>query len=144
MPDEIEVRLAVLMAGAVPLYLLDNDDAHLAEALDVPARTLVYHSNSDYVLRFFFRPGQAFESIKFSWPFATSRAALGRRGIAQVAGQRDVYHTGLGHKNYWRDSNMAGDIADALSALPGPIGEPLIQSRFASPQRYPQPRPLSG
>jgi alpha/beta hydrolase family protein DUF900 len=136
---DLEIRLAVLMAGAVPLFLL-TDRAPLASAMEVPSRTLVYHSKRDRALGFVFRLGQAWESTKPMLPFSGARAALGRRGISEIPGRREVYHTGLGHSDYWTNEHIASDIRAALAAYPGPSDRPLIQSRFAAHAGRIQPR----
>jgi pimeloyl-ACP methyl ester carboxylesterase len=129
-PGVLDIRLVVLMAAAVPLYMVAKGGP-LHRALDMPRRVIIYHSKRDRALGLVFRAGQSFESVAPSWPLSTTRRALGRQGIAPEDGRRDVYQTGLGHRQYWTHRHVASDIDDALKALPGPPVGPLIRSRFA-------------
>lgn len=138
---ELEIRMAVLMAGAVPLTLL-HDRGPLAAALDVPRRVVIYHSKRDRALGSVFRLGQVYESIRPFLPFTRSRQALGRRGIAEVLGRREVYHTGIGHGDYWPSQDISIDIAALLDAWPGHSDRRLIQSRFSSLAHSPKRRSI--
>ena len=104
---QISIPLAILMAPAVPRYLV-LPGGHLKTALRIPDRILLYRSLNDSVLQFVFRPGQALERpFPEGWPLST-RTALGRHGmgLTRPPNVTEIEAT-CGHGGYWPDPDIA-------------------------------------
>jgi len=110
----ISVPLVVLMAAAVPRYLV-RQGAPLARAIRLPDRVIVHKSKADVVLAGAFRPGQLLEWSRWHGLNLSARAAIGRQGcganapgnVHEILGER-------GHSDYWPDEAIAGGVIDHL------------------------------
>lgn len=109
----LRLRLLVLMAAAVPLYLI-QEGRPLAKALRQADRLRNYRSRKDKVLKWAFRTGQMLERpFPYGWGFS-SRGALGRLGSG---GSIEDIETDHGHSGYWSDGRIAQDLVRDLAEL---------------------------
>ncbi len=116
--DKISVRLAVLMAAAVPFFEVRRN-GDLRTAIETPARVLLYRSEYDGVLGAIFRAGQTVERPWLHVWRRSDRNALGRNGWKNCAHEkpRTVTEivTGNDHSEYWADGNIPDDIASEFN-----------------------------
>lgn len=140
----LRLRLLVLMAAAVPVYLV-QEGRPLAKALGQAERLRNYRSRKDKVLKWAFRTGQMLERpFPYGWGFST-RGALGRLGHGARGSIEDI-ETDHGHSGYWSDSRIARDLARDLGELQpdmilsGGPAEPTLPATKAPEIR----RPLQG
>lgn len=113
----VNVRLVVLMAPAVPLYLVDARKP-LGRALGKGECTLVYWSAFDSALGLIFRFGQGWKSDRPSWPFAKRRSSLGKVGAPDR--QRVMFRqTELEHSEYWASGRIASEVGREFEKLYG-------------------------
>jgi len=135
-----ELPLVVLMAAAVPQYLVTGDGQFTEMIAELP-KLWVLHSQRDTVLSRFFRPGQFFERAPFPDFRFSVRGALGRKGmpgndrISVLKGTWD-------HSDYWPDRDVAEAVDSELSnrwperqafaMLTRKVWERPVQPRLAS------------
>ncbi|MDH7975673.1 alpha/beta fold hydrolase [Sphingomonas sp. AR_OL41] len=113
---DAELPLTVLMAAAVPEYMVKGTDSLASVVSQLPELWVLY-SRSDTVLRRFFRPGQVFERASFPSFNLSARRALGRRGMA-ATDRIKVLQGEWDHSDYWVDRDVARAVDTALSDAP--------------------------
>ena len=109
----IRLQLLVLMAAAVPKYLLLPRKRYDLSRLG-SQKTIVYFSSKDDVLKWVFRAGQS-TSMTSPRTAVFDRGALGREGLGDLVSDKLVnerkYH---GHGGYWTDSEIAWRVTQEL------------------------------
>lgn len=128
----LSIRLVVLMAAAVPVYLL-RPNRELRDGLEASDRVLVYYSAEDKVLSTAFRPGQSVEvPFPYGW-VAKERHALGRFGLSRdVPRNVEQIQTNHDHGGYWPDDEIAQRVAMELDdgIVKGDLFRPLQLRRL--------------
>lgn len=111
----ISVPLTILMAAAVPRYLVMMRGRDLRPALEVPEKVLNYYSKKDRVLQFAFRGGQLLERPFPAGFNIATRSAIGRSGLglARPTNVEEEPKT-HGHGGYWSDKDIAAAAAKGL------------------------------
>jgi hypothetical protein len=132
----IQVKLVVLMAAAIPNYLL-VPGGERKEAFESPEDVRVHWSTRDVVLLGAFPLGQFFESDEPHMPFSGSRSALGRTGTSQAMRLENERH---GHGKYWTNRTISRSVAKALEKFhPERVG--IARIARVAPSERPQPAP---
>jgi esterase/lipase superfamily enzyme len=134
----IRLQLLVLMAAAVPKYLLLPRQRYDLSRLG-SQKTIVYFSSKDDVLKWVFRVGQA-TSMTNPLNAWVDRAALGREGLGGLLSDKVIderkYH---GHGGYWSDREIAWRITQELD------GARNVRSRrLVAPRRLNVEREIAG
>ncbi|WP_181174810.1 alpha/beta hydrolase [Mesorhizobium sp. B2-8-9] len=139
----IQVKLVVLMAPAVPNYLVGEVGERKA-ALKFAERVRVRRSTRDLVLAAAFPAGQIFESDEPRIPFSGQRSALGRTGPLTGDLTEDEGH---GHGKYWTSATIPASVARDLAdfhpeRVAGAAQERALPAPRRSPERAVQTRSL--
>jgi predicted alpha/beta hydrolase family esterase len=145
----ISVPLTVLMAAAVPRYLVLRE-AKLRPALEIPKRVMIYHSKNDRTLTYAFRLGQVLERSRTAGWNSEIRSAIGHAGMGfdrpQNVYQKRVKHN---HGGYWLDGKIAKKTSRSLRFRPVARPTPRVElfprispSRRACRGRRLQSRPI--
>jgi hypothetical protein len=95
----IRVSGICLMAAAVPTFMVDPG-ASLRSAAEFSRKHYILYSPADFVLHWFFRPGEFGAALGRRWP-----EAVGRFGNPRELWDRrveNVVNTGLNHGDYYR------------------------------------------
>lgn len=130
------VRRVVLMAGAVPTFMLEPADPRpLRAAYDaiVTAGGLSLYSGADKVLSQAFPPGQTLGDDEGFLPIALGHAFLAGPAAPATLGQREI--PGADHSDYWgwkeatRDLGREAGLAVREFLGLGPIPERLPPAR---------------
>ena len=108
------VRLAALMAAAVPVALVGPWGYLGGAARRAGLQALIFHSSYDMVLGFAFPPGQ-FLAFKLGIETAVYRRALGLDGAPGLPATQQPM-VGYGHSYYWPSWSVAQDVAKSLGA----------------------------
>lgn len=116
MPARPNIRRVVLMAAAVPDYMVAPNGS-LAQAVAQAESVLVLHSTSDTVLHYAFPPGQTMAGAGEG----LLPTALGRRGPpAGMPGDvLDFAIKGAGHGDYW--GHMGDDVSATEDQIRGVV-----------------------
>jgi Alpha/beta hydrolase of unknown function (DUF900) len=134
----IRLQLVVLMAAAVPKYLLLSGQRYDIARLGAH-RTLVYFSDEDDVLKYVFRAGQ-FASATNPLNLLFGRGALGREGLGSLRSDnvhdKRTYH---GHGGYWPDREIAWQVTAELDGV-----RAVRSRRMVVPRRLDGHRETSG
>ena len=130
----IQVKLVVLMAAAIPNYLL-GERGERKEAFESPEDVRVHWSTRDVVLMGAFPIGQLFESDQPHLPFSGSRSALGRTGMALSEPLENERH---GHGKYWTSRKISRSVAKALEKF-HPEHAGIARIARAAPPERPEP-----
>lgn len=109
------IRLAALMAGAVPVELVGRRGSLRSGAQRPGLRTTVYHSTYDMVLRVAFPLGQriAYRRGVEARPY---KRAIGLEGAPENFATDQQPMVGYGHGFYWPSPTMARYVATSLGA----------------------------
>lgn len=116
----VRIRLLVLMAAAVPIFLVQRRGLFALDKLNTD-RIKIFFSRQDSILQGFFRPGQRLE-MAGPGTLIFNRHALGRKGLGRAIRafsrskevQVEEHETVLGHGDYWRDDTVAWKVATEL------------------------------
>jgi hypothetical protein len=111
----VSVPLTILMAAAVPRYLVMMKGRDLRPALEVPKKVIIFYSKKDRVLQLAFRAGQLLERPFPAGFNIATRSAIGRAGLGlgkptNVEEEPKTH----GHGGYWSDKDIAGVAAKGL------------------------------
>jgi hypothetical protein len=130
MPAHPHVRRVVLMAAAVPDYMVAPHGS-LAQAVAKAESVLVLHSTSDVVLHYAFPPGQTMAGAGEGF----LPTALGRFGPpAGMPGDvLDFPIEGAGHGDYWgyRDGDMSAEQDRIRGVVAGHVAASLRLGQIA-------------
>jgi len=147
------VRRVVLMAGAVPTFMLEPTYTHrLRAAYDamVAAGGLSLYSGADKVLSQAFPAGQTLGDDEGFFPTALGHEYLGGPAAPATLGQREI--PGADHSDYWgwkestrdlgREANAVvreflglGPIPERIRPWRAPVERGAVEERAGTPER---------
>jgi Alpha/beta hydrolase of unknown function (DUF900) len=137
----VKLELLVLMAAAVPLYLVRPRKRFSLFRSGI-GTVLIYYSRCDKILQLAFRPGQFSASTDPRNRFF-DRAALGRQGLGSVIPANvEQIQVSNGHSEYWSDQSIRERVMLELSGMVRPVRGRSLPSRSLSSGRVLEPRRL--
>lgn len=139
---KIRLDLLILMAAAVPQYLLAPGERY--DVAKFRARkTLVYFSRNDDILELPFAAGQYWTSTNPASAYF-GRAALGREGLAGRASHNVTeQQTRHGHGGYWPDRDIAWRLSEELDGTRRIRTTRFVDARPLGPKRELEGRHVS-